>query len=665
MRFRAHIAVALSAALALPLATVTPATGAIAASNSSAAVAEAATEITPFPDGITRLSGATRYETAVAVSKRYAPGVSAAFVATGTAFPDALSAAAAAALTGGPLLLSQPAQLPTAVSDELKRLKPARIYVLGGTAVVSSGVQTALSRIAPTTRLAGSDRYTTGRAIIKATFPAATHAIIATGRTFPDALAATGAAGSRHAPVVLVDGALSALSGATLDQLDQLGVTDVSIAGGPGAVSDGIQSQLASAGYVVTRYGGASRYDTASLINRAYFPAGSSTATFLATGVDFPDALAAAALAGHLGAPLNVTPRPCMHPATSDAIRQVDAASRVVMGGPAVVSAAAADDARCVYPITSEPLDGWEVSDWTLARDIPPPYSDGRTADVYNPMFPIDSTGLPYYTRRDTGARADHPVVYAQYGIAALTEYQRTDDPKWLAHAARNAERLTQIRVERGTGWWYPYNFPWTYYSRTLKAPWFSAMAQGQSLSLFTRLAEETGDPRWITAAHRTWESFRQPYSSKAPWSSLVIDDHLYFEEYAGSQPPLLVLNGHVFAMFGLYDYWHYTGNPEVARYFDGGATTVLERMMPLVRVPGGVSYYCVQAEYCQSPLWQNGNYHGIHYWQLDTLARITGDARFTEWADLLRADRPPVAGLRSFSTDLPILPDQFAGIEP
>ena len=87
------------------------------------------------------------------------------------------------------------------------------------------------------------------------------------------------------------------------------------------------------------------------------------------------------------------------------------------------------------------------------------------------------------------------------------------------------------------------------------------------------------------------------------------------------------MLNGHVFAMFGLYDYWHYTGNPEVARYFDGGATTVLERMMPLVRVPGGVSYYCVQAEYCQSPLWQNGNYHGIHYWQLDTLARITGDA--------------------------------------
>ena len=44
--------------------------------------------------------------------------------------------------------------------------------------------------------------------------------------------------------------------------------------------------------------------------------------------------------------------------------------------------------------------------------------------------------------------------------------------------------------------------------------------------------------------------------------------------------------------------------------------------MLPAVRVEGGVSYYCVQADYCQSPLWQNQNYHPIHSWQLDTLAR-------------------------------------------
>ncbi|MCD2444059.1 cell wall-binding repeat-containing protein [Agromyces sp. SYSU K20354] len=665
MRFRAHIVVALATAFALPLALVVPAPSATATTATSATSTAASADVAPFPAGITRLSGASRYETAVAVSKRYAPGVPVAFVATGTAFPDALSAAAAAALRGGPLLLTPATQLPAAVSNELTRLRPARIYVVGGSAVVSSGVQTALNRIAPTSRLYGADRYATGRAIITRTFSGgADHAVIATGRTFPDALAATGAAGARQAPVILVDGARSTVPAATLKQLGDLGVSSISIAGGPGAVSNGIQSQLTSNGYSVTRYGGASRYETAALINQAYFPAGAAASTFVATGVDFPDALAAAALAGHLGAPLNVTPRTCMHPAVSDAIRQVDAPSRVVLGGTAVVSDRAAADARCVYPITSEPLADWALTGWQLASDIPAPYFDIPAVNVDDPSIKLDSTGLRIYLRRDTGTRGDHPVAYAQYGIAALARYQETGDPKWLTRAIRHADRLTQIRVERAGAWWYPYNWPWTYYTRTMKAPWYSAMAQGQALSLFTRLAEETGQAKWVTAADKTWATFKQPYSARSPWSSLVIDRHLYFEEYAGNQPPLLVLNGQIFALFGLYDYWRYTGNAEVARYFDGGATAVVDRMMPLVRVPGGTSYYCVQAEYCQSPLWQNAAYHGIHSWQLDTLARITGDTRFTTWAADLRADRP-ARTFGSTSDFEPGVPDQFAGVAP
>ena len=125
------------------------------------------------------------------------------------------------------------------------------------------------------------------------------------------------------------------------------------------------------------------------------------------------------------------------------------------------------------------------------------------------------------------------------------------------------------------------------------------------------------------------------------------------------------MLNGHVFALFGLYDYWLRTGDTEAAAYFDGGATTVLHRMMPLVRVADGVSYYCVQAEFCQRPLWQNEKYHEIHSWQLDSLAQITGDARFTEWASVVRSDAEPPASFdaRSFgAVDEPVFE---AGVEP
>lgn len=92
MRVRALLASFVALGLSVPLAFGAPASHAAAAP----------TDVSAFPAGVTRLSGATRYETSVAVSRQYSTGVDAAFVATGTDFPDALSAAAAAAALGGP-----------------------------------------------------------------------------------------------------------------------------------------------------------------------------------------------------------------------------------------------------------------------------------------------------------------------------------------------------------------------------------------------------------------------------------------------------------------------------------------------------------------------------------------------------------------------------------
>jgi putative cell wall-binding protein len=269
-------------------------------------------------------------------------------VATGANFPDALSAAAAAALVGGPLLLTPTAALPAKVLEEIKRLAPKHIYVVGGAGAVSESVLHALQPVAPTSRLGGADRYATGLGIVKATFKTSSHAFLATGRTFPDALAATGAAGLLEAPVILVDGTKPTLTAATLGELTRLGVSSVTIAGGTGAVSAGIQAQLANTGFEVARYGGASRYDTAAMINNAYFPAGSTSTMFLATGANFPDALAGAAIAGRLGAPLFVTTTACTPPAIHDAISNLGASKRVVMGGSGVVSAAAAANTGCL-----------------------------------------------------------------------------------------------------------------------------------------------------------------------------------------------------------------------------------------------------------------------------------------------------------------------------
>jgi len=303
--------------------------------------------IAPFPGGITRLAGASRYETAIAVSKKYARGVPAVFVATGLNFPDALSAAAAAARLGGPLLLTPPTELAPAVRDEIARLQPETIYIAGDQGAVSRSVETALEKIAPVQRLGGLSRYDTGNRIVETAFRSASQAFIATGRTFPDALAASGAAGGIGAPVILVDGVQSSLPASSDALLKKLGVTSVTIVGGPGAVSPGIETQL-SRTYATTRIGGASRYETAANINDTYFARGTAPAAFIATGLNFPDALAGAALAGRMKGPVYVTATACVPEVAHVSLAAQGAASTVALGSANVVSDNAAANLGCL-----------------------------------------------------------------------------------------------------------------------------------------------------------------------------------------------------------------------------------------------------------------------------------------------------------------------------
>jgi putative cell wall-binding protein len=99
-----------------------------------------------------RVSGADRYATAVALSQHAFPDpdlIDIVYVAVGTNFPDALAGAAAAAATGSPVLLTPTGNLPQAVADEITRLNPTRIYILGGTAVISQAVEDQLAALLP------------------------------------------------------------------------------------------------------------------------------------------------------------------------------------------------------------------------------------------------------------------------------------------------------------------------------------------------------------------------------------------------------------------------------------------------------------------------------------------------------------------------------------
>ncbi len=196
--------------------------------------------------GVQRIGGSDRYATAAAVSAAtYLPGGPVAYVATGSAFPDALVGGVAAARAGAPVLLTKRDTLPAATEAELRRLAPNRIVILGGPAVVSEAVGARLRTLAPAGgvgRLYGPDRYQTAAAISRATIPSAPVLFVATGTAFPDALVAVPAAARQGGALLLVPA--SSVPSAVRTEAVRLAPSGLTLLGGPHVVTDRVRFDL-------------------------------------------------------------------------------------------------------------------------------------------------------------------------------------------------------------------------------------------------------------------------------------------------------------------------------------------------------------------------------------------------------------------------------------
>lgn len=252
----------------------------------------------------TQVAGVDRYGTAVEASKKAFPdGAATVVIATGTNWPDALGGSGLAGAVGGPILLVRPSEIPSEVVAEIERLDPVNAIILGGTGAVSEEVESMLAErfgAEDVVRIGGANRYETADLVARA-YAEATEttsvpwAIVATGQDFPDALAMSAIA-ARGAPILL--SGPSGLTSATVGVLTDLGVENAIVAGGTGAVSSEVETLLQGmmGEANVHRLAGVNRYETAIAIAEwaldnhpdSYHWNGLA----IATGADFPDALA-------------------------------------------------------------------------------------------------------------------------------------------------------------------------------------------------------------------------------------------------------------------------------------------------------------------------------------------------------------------------------------
>lgn len=202
-------------------------------------------QLQAYASNVTRIGGGDRYETAILLAHEFTTTGGTVLLASGATFADAVSAGSLYSSSSGPMLLVKPGGgLTQAVKDELKRLKPARVILIGGTSAISSEAEADLNSLGlQVIRLAGADRYGTSAAVadwVRTNAGYSGLTIAVSGRDFPDGLTAGVLAGARSAPLILSDG--NCWTVAAAEVLKRLAPTSLKLIGGsyllPASIAD-------------------------------------------------------------------------------------------------------------------------------------------------------------------------------------------------------------------------------------------------------------------------------------------------------------------------------------------------------------------------------------------------------------------------------------------
>ena len=249
---------------------------------------------------VTRIAGADRYATSVAVAHIAAPSGSTVVIASGESghLIDGLVAGPLARVKVAPLLLATAAGLPSSVAADIDQRKPTNAILVGGAGALGPAVTNDLKAhgvpASGITQLAGVDRFDTARAVAAAMGGTRADIVIASGEDghLVDALAAGSPAGEVGQPILLAT--LDTVPAPTKQALSDVHALRTAVVGGTSSISDATMAQLPSP----TRVAGDNRYITALKVADHFFNAVPKDAVFIASGADanLSDALAGGAL---------------------------------------------------------------------------------------------------------------------------------------------------------------------------------------------------------------------------------------------------------------------------------------------------------------------------------------------------------------------------------
>ncbi len=249
-------------------------------------------------------------------------------------------------------------------------------------------------------------------------------------------------------------------------------------------------------------------------------------------------------------------------------------------------------------------------------------------SDKTNYQGDFDKNGIPVLDYRGSVGKQYVPIAVAQYGLGHYNLYQQKNDPKNLNIATKQADWLVNnLKLnQKGVKVW-TFNFDWEYRD-ILKSPWYSALAQGNGISLLLRIYQTTQDKKYLVTAQEAFEALTITVDKGG---TLFIDiQGDYWLEETIVNPPTHILNGFLWTIWGVWDYYLATKEPVIKTLFDRCIKTLKNNLKNFDI--GWWSLY--EQSGTKMKMLASPFYHNLHIVQLKILYKITGETIFNKYAE-------------------------------
>jgi len=215
-----------------------------------------------------------------------------------------------------------------------------------------------------------------------------------------------------------------------------------------------------------------------------------------------------------------------------------------------------------------------------------------------------------------------NPVTTAQTSFGFYDSYLISGEDRHKQSFLNNVNWLID---NCDNNYYLHYLFSWEHYGRAMDIGWISGMSQGQALASTSMAYFLTQEERYLNAANGFFSTLISNQGSE--WNVCIDNNNYYWIEEYPNEDICHVLNGFLFSLWGLWDYYCVSQNELALKLFSAGIKTIVDNYFIWNYADENGSIYCLHSS-------QITNYHSIHVNEFEYYANLLNIVEFYDAVD-------------------------------